>query len=358
MSDNNPSDTTRSANPWLAGFKKAGKQPAFVIVVLVLLLAAVGLNGATQFLQLHFKKLPVPLARDLHEITPDLGDWYQVSKDEPLDKETQDVLGTDKYIFRDYVNVGASDTGKAGAELLAFIHEQDRQANPAQPTTQPSAGADIAARAEDEQLKKDFLDKDLAGRKALLYAALKDRTADERKKLLARVQNIHPDGVINMAVTYYTGLVDTVAHVPDRCYIADGFEPSEYTMPTWILGSSPKTWNDGKGKSLDVRFINFQDQTGVNRLDRSVAYFFHVNGHYESDPLGVRRSLQNLLEKYGYYAKVELMTLDKDHDRSKNTMTSFLTVALPEVERSFPDWDKVHRQTAPAAVTATTTTAK
>jgi hypothetical protein len=90
-----------------------------------------------------------------------------------------------------------------------------------------------------------------------------------------------------------------------------------------------------------VRFINFEDQSGAERISRSVAYFFHVNGGYESDSLAVRRRLQNLFEKYGYYAKVELMTLDPDHDRSARTMTSFLGAALGEVESSFPNWQWV-----------------
>jgi Protein of unknown function (DUF3485) len=339
MSDSETSSTVRP-NPWLVGLKKAGKEPAFIVAVLVLLVAAVGLNGATQFMQLHFKKLPVPLARDLDKITPDLGDWYQVSKDQPLEKETQDVLGTDKYIFRDYVNVGNTNTGKAGAEMMVAIHAMDRA------TTQPSGVVGDAIRAanhaEDDQLEQSFLIKPVTERKAALEAALKDKSSTERKTILNLVQRDHPDGVVNMAVTYYTGMVDTVAHVPDRCYIADGYEASQYDVPTWRLGSSPQSPDDKQGRTLEVRFIDFQDQVGDRGVDRNVAYFFQVNGHYEQDPLGVRRSLQNLLEKYGYYAKVELMTLDRDHDRAARTMTNFLTPALPEVEKSFPDWYRVH----------------
>ncbi len=39
--------------------------------------------------------------------------------------------------------------------------------------------------------------------------------------------------VINIGVTYYTGMVDTVARIPERCYIADGFEPTSYKVVTW-----------------------------------------------------------------------------------------------------------------------------
>ena len=39
-----------------------------------------------------------------------------------------------------------------------------------------------------------------------------------------RIRPKNPKAVVNLGLTYYTGLVDTVAHIPDRCYIADGYE--------------------------------------------------------------------------------------------------------------------------------------
>jgi hypothetical protein len=76
-------------------------------------------------------------------------------------------------------------------------------------------------------------------------------------------------------------------------------------------------------------------------VTKSVAYFFHVNGHFESSPLGVRRSLQNLFEKHGYYAKVEVLTIVDDPKRSAEVMRDFLASALPEIERTLPDWQAV-----------------
>src|ERR1700689_3562014 len=84
--------------------KKKWTQPGFLIPVVILAVAAVGLNGAVSALQLHFKKLPVPLKQDLSSLPEKMGDWVQVSKDEPLDKEIQDSLATDHFVFRDYVN--------------------------------------------------------------------------------------------------------------------------------------------------------------------------------------------------------------------------------------------------------------
>src|SRR6476469_8136285 len=75
-------------------------KPSFVTVALVLLVAAVTLNGATRYMQLYFKKLPLPLAKPVETIPSRLGPWVQVSKDSTLEHEIEEVLGTDKYIFR------------------------------------------------------------------------------------------------------------------------------------------------------------------------------------------------------------------------------------------------------------------
>src|SRR5262249_3574788 len=139
---------------------RAFKQPAFIIVVVVLLVAALGLNFAVSYMKLHFKKEPVPLAAPLTVIPDRFGTWVQVSQDKALDKELQDVLGTDQYIFREYV---------------------------------------------DEKL----VDK-------TTIAEFKDKSDEDRRKKLAEIRNKYPKAVVNLSVTYYTGMVDTVAHVPDR----------------------------------------------------------------------------------------------------------------------------------------------
>ncbi len=206
----------------------------------------------------------------------------QVSKDEPLDKEVRNALATDQYIFRDYVN----------SKLVT----------------------------------KDEL------------AQFDGKTTPDRKELLGKLQEQKPSAVINLAVTYYTGLVDTVAHIPDRCYIADGFEPSEYETLQWNLG---RHLGPNPESPVGVRFINFEDQTAAGRVRRRVAYFFFADGHYESDPIGVRTTLQDLRFKHGFYSKIELMTILDDHDECQKVMTAFLTVALPEIEKCLPDWNSV-----------------
>jgi hypothetical protein len=172
---------------------------------------------------------------------------------------------------------------------------------------------------------------------AATLAELKDKTDDERMAVVGRVQREHPDAVIRMAVTYYTGMVDTVAHIPDRCYVADGFVPDTYTEPTW-------TARDQHGEPIEigVRYINFVDTTPQRKsVPQNVAYFFHCNGGYVPDPIRVRMKLQSLMERHAYYAKVELMNAMREGDAAARVMQSFLAGAVPEIEKCLPDWKQL-----------------
>lgn len=279
------------------------RQPAFVAAAVLLGVAAVGLNAATEAMRLHFRKLPVPLAvprlDDAKQGIPArLGAWAQVSKDEPLDPDLQEALGTKDFVFRDYV-----DTRRVSADDVAW-----------------------------------FADKP---------------TADRARKL-AEIQARQPEAVVRLAVTYYTGLVDTVPHVPERCYVADGFEPA---VPPETRTAALGTTAGGGQRNVGYRYLHFQDTTGAGRVDREVAYLFHVNGVYESSHVGVRTRLANLLQRHGYFAKVEVMTTTARRGpdgggsssaggatAGKNSIAAFedvLAAVLPEVERCLPDWQKV-----------------
>jgi hypothetical protein len=266
------------------------REPTFLVALVVLLAAAIGLNAAVGTMKLHFKKAPVPLARELGGIPSRLGPWVQVSLDKALDKEVQDVLGTDKYVFRDYVDTRLFGEGVA--------------------------------------------------------EGFKDKTDQERTKLLNEIRKKFPLGVIRLSVTYYTGMVDTVSHVPDRCVTADGFEPTIYNTVSWPMARDLPPAAKQDGDNIEVRHINFEDQTGTNAITRSIAYFFHANGQFMSSPLAVRQKLADLWAKKGYYAKIETMiaydsTSPSPELNAENVgrrTTDFLTYALPEIYKCLPDW--------------------
>lgn len=270
----------------LRAVRRLLSQPDFVAVFVALGAAAVGLNLVTEHLKLHYRKEPLKLRYALDGpsgISSRLGPWIQATRDVPIPSDTEHVLGTNQYVFRWYIN-----TDEIGPEAAKRFEEM---------------------------------------------------SPDERATELARIEQTQPDAVINLGITYYTGLVDTVAHIPDRCMLGNGFEVTEYQIEKdRLLGKYP----DGRDRVLTYRLINFDDPTGRGRGTRNVAYLFHVNGRYESDPLGVRWSLQDLRERYGYYAKVELMTIDPDLPRALKTMEEFFRQVLPEFERCLPDWRQVH----------------
>jgi hypothetical protein len=302
--------------------------PTFLVVSAILLLSAITLNSLVQGLKLHFKKEPVAQPRDFRELPPVMGRWLQISEDDKLDKETEDILGTQKYLYRDYLQVD-----RAGADLVAYLATGKDQASAA---TQP-ATPDDASESITSSVKEKFANASFDDQVKMINSALDGKTPMERKTIAAAIEVRNPGDVVHLGLTYYTGLVDTVAHIPDRCYIADGYEPASYTTPTWTLGPDAL----GNRFPLAVRFIYFEDQTGTNRVPKCVSYVFHANGHYDNDSLGVRRTLENLSERYGYYAKIELMTIGNDQDLAAQSMTEFLTAARGQIEACFPDWSKV-----------------
>lgn len=258
---------------WRQAFRRAFASRPFVVALTIMVVAAFGMGAAQSFLKLRFRKTPVELQQPLETVPQQLGHWVQISTDERLDGEIEHTLGTLKYIFRDY-----ADTRIVGPSEI-----------------------------------KEILDAP---------------STVERRRLTAITEGRKPRGFVHAAVTYYTGMVDTVAHVPDRCYVADGYTPQDPETRTWKLGG---------GETVDVRFISFEDATGFSsRVNKNVAYFFQVNGEMESSPTAVRIRLQDLTKADVYYAKIEVMSLLRSRGDAEKVMSDFIAQALPEVRKCLP----------------------
>lgn len=296
MSDSRPTPTTVDyagrpvplASP--ATSPRRRRVVAMATVCALLLAGAAGLNAAVASLKLSFRKLPVPLRKDVTAIPAELGPWVQVSLDQRLPEDIEKELRTLQYVQRLYV-----DTRKADPAVLA--------------RWRAAAVKDQALRAE---LERSVIERD-------------------------------PAAAVRLHVAYYTGAVDTVPHIPDRCMVAGGYDP---------VGRREELLDMGGGRTMRTSFVQFQESAGHARPKTlSVAYFFQVNGDYEHDPItGVRRRLQNLLEKHGYFAKIELMTEGPASgegaaagagEAAKASMGDFLRHALPQIEAALPDWQQV-----------------
>ena len=115
-----PQPQAAPARPAVSPWKAAFTSRSFLVAALVLALAAVGLNAATEALQVYFKKQPVALRVRLDDdkagVPQQLGDWVMVSEQNALDPDVQHSLGTKDFVFRAYVNTAA-----VPPELLAAL---------------------------------------------------------------------------------------------------------------------------------------------------------------------------------------------------------------------------------------------
>lgn len=267
-------------NPIVRAF---GNTP-FVVVTCILLVSAVSLNAATRYLQLYFQKLPVDMRQPISAIPEKLGPWVQISKDRPLSGDMEHELGTKIYLKRTYI-----DTRIAGADVLKSVE---------------------------------------------------NKSFEERDQIAEQIRRQHPAAVMFLHSVYYTGLVDTVAHVPDRCYVAGGYEPTKKIAQEW--NSVSKLIDPSGQTKFASPYITFEDQKGMTETQRlNVAYMFHANGHFEPDADNVRFALQNLRNRFAYYAKVEMMTIGDERESSGRAMDDFLGFLLPEYLKLLPDWNEV-----------------
>lgn len=198
---------------------------------------------------------------------------------------------------------------------------------------------------------------------------------------------------IRMHLPYYTGTIETVPHVPDRCLVETGQVVGKKTFPTVQL--HPATYRpaeqrpgvamtkvDGQtvhapGASVPMTMLEFAK---TERMPHPfcVTYFFIANGQFVADPEGVRLKAFDLANEYAYFAKVELMPVmriqlrdrygkPKTNDAGEplygyipyadgpeqalSAVSDFLSAALPEIMACLPDMHEVEQNGAPAAGT-------
>ena len=172
---------------------------------------------------------------------------------------------------------------------------------------------------------------------------------------------------MSLHITYYTGMIDAVPHVPDRCLVAGGLIPK--TRPKnlplkiddtqWVLSS--EHMNKGRpypvlthydrvtGKAVRVRMPvgEFKLRTTEFGSEENpemrvyAGYFFIANGETMPDPIDVRKFAFDLRTQYAYYAKVQFLLAgpeDFGRDDFIDVVSEVLTDLLPELMRCLPDW--------------------
>jgi hypothetical protein len=178
-------------------------------------------------------------------------------------------------------------------------------------------------------------------------------------------------GIMHVHVAYYTGTIDAVPHIPERCWavggleltrnsegakldidrsaweplVRDGIEPGRYMSVSVI---DPVTADIERVAmplgDIVATTIEFQDPKYPQ--DRQVGgYFFIANGVAVASSYGVRQAAFNLRDRYAYYCKIQLTKRGKVAEPNGSLVEPFTRDAadllgglIPHVMRCLPDW--------------------
>ena len=177
------------------------------------------------------------------------------------------------------------------------------------------------------------------------------------------------DPRVRLHVAYYTGLVDTVPHVPDRCFTAGGAVRIGTGIQTLSIDPQVATpAPDGEGYVAEAvltppdadRDDPFAPGTVVHLPEREidtvlftfansessphqhVSYFFAANGKFLASPNEVRLQGFDLRDTHSYYCKIEVLIYgESDPDIVRERTTDVLNTFLPEILACLPDWQDV-----------------
>lgn len=140
-------------------------------------------------------------------------------------------------------------------------------------------------------------------------------------------------------VTYYTGGLDTVPHIPEVCWSAGGMQIVE-TKPVTIrsLEGLPKPWS---GDVSWRRVLSSKPDAG----QFLVYYIFSLNGLPEESREQVRLKLMNPRLKYCYFAKIEISprVAVTDADEMDRKAKEFVQACLPVVLKDLPLQEDIQR---------------
>ncbi len=186
-----------------------------------------------------------------------------------------------------------------------------------------------------------------------------------------------PQKVLQLHVAYYTGSIDTVPHVPERCMVGAGWQIDtdprtialQLDRTRWVPDPrDPDAMSRGylrmrTGAKSDVpgQPVNLPKGIADTRMQitRFIApdgtklyagYFFVANGQIATTAFDVRRMAFDKSAKYAYYMKVQVSSVDvTSEEELASSSAELLNELLPELMRCVPDWLKVERGEYPKA---------
>ena len=185
------------------------------------------------------------------------------------------------------------------------------------------------------------------------------------------------EGALMLHIAYYSGTIDEIPHIPERCWDAAGLDQmgASTRLPLELSGldsTSTDKINLGSGQnysSINVTHpVTGVDQTvllPVGDLElmtsvfatnqqpdarRVAGYLFVANGRSCSSSYDVRALAFDWTQEYAYYCKVQLSAsymVSQDGDEFMSTYTTdandLLENLMPYLMRSLPDWSEIEQ---------------
>lgn len=188
---------------------------------------------------------------------------------------------------------------------------------------------------------------------------------------------------LQLHTAYYTGMIDTVPHVPERCFVGGGLQKSSTTavmdlpipMEEWIPDNSvpeelrgpldaiytaPTSWTYSDRRGLRVRMprgvgpgrpprMMVSEFRGTGDGALFAGYFFVANGGTVASAEGVRTLAFDLTSDYAYYLKVQTTSsMVRSKEELMELSGTLIGELFAEIMRCVPDWIEVETGRYPA----------
>jgi exosortase/archaeosortase family protein len=184
---------------------------------------------------------------------------------------------------------------------------------------------------------------------------------------------------IELHATYYTDQIETVPHVPERCFVGGGLQqaaesrvlPLSLDRSAWIAdpnapegepavqtARTSSRWSDGRGKR--VRLPRGIETVGLRTSEYVLpfhgelyaGYFFVANGSVAANATEVLAMAYDLRDDYAYFMKVQFNGFKKGSIDSPEALAEasadLLGELLPDLMLCVPDWVEVTQGRYPA----------
>ncbi|GIW74096.1 MAG: hypothetical protein KatS3mg103_0618 [Phycisphaerales bacterium] len=176
---------------------------------------------------------------------------------------------------------------------------------------------------------------------------------------------------IDLHVAYYTGSIDTVPHIPERCFVGGGLQIGSGTQVVdvpldqsrWLPMRDAPEAMQGRAYTTTLargRYSNRPGQRVLLPLDPQgirlrvtefavpgqpslfAGYFFIANGEHRSSAEGVRLLAFDLKTDYAYYLKVQFNSQQVGSAQELAEVAgALLDDLLGELMLCVPDWSQV-----------------